>query len=140
MLLRRLTLYWLPILLWMALIIGLSSQSDLPGRNDPRTGERIPSSYPVAKAWHITEFSVLALLIFRALHSQTGGIGLRPAQAATLSVVACLTFAGLDELRQSFVPKREASVYDVLLDTTAACVAMVALTLWLRASRRVGAT
>jgi VanZ family protein len=140
MLLRRLILYWLPVVLWMTLIIGLSSQSDLPGRNDPRTGDRLPSSYPISKAWHVTEFSVLALLIFRASYSQGGGLALGRAQAATASVLVCLAFAGLDELRQSFVPKREASIYDVLLDTTAASIAMLALLILLRTRGRVQAT
>ena len=135
MLLRRLALYWVPIAVWMFIIIGLSSQSQLPGRTDPTTGERISSTYSLAKAWHVVEFSVLALLFFRALYSPGGGIGLRPGYAATLAVLACLAFGGLDELRQSFVPMREASIYDVLLDTAAASIAVITCMLWLQSRR-----
>lgn len=138
--LRRLAFYWLPIVVWMFVIIGLSSQSELPGRTDPTTGERIASTYSAAKAWHVVEYSVLGLLLFRALHASGGGVGLRPMWAAALSVLACLAFAGLDELRQSFVPRREASIYDVVLDTVAASIAVGACALWRQSRERVRAT
>jgi VanZ family protein len=137
MLFRRLVLFWLPVVIWMIVIIGLSSQSDLPSRTDPTTGERIGSTYSVAKAWHVVEYSVLALLLFRALHTSGGGIGLRPGTAAAISVLTCLAFAGLDELRQSFVPKREASIYDVVLDTLAASIAVTVCALWRQSRQRI---
>jgi len=137
--LRRLLLYWLPIAVWMLVIIGLSSQSNLPARTDPVTGERIGTTYSLAKAWHVFEYSVLGLLMFRAMHASGGGLELRRSHAATLAIAACLTFAGLDELRQSFVPKREASIYDVALDALAASVAVFICTLWLQTRRRVHA-
>jgi VanZ family protein len=136
---RRFLLYWLPIAVWMLVIIGLSSQSNLPSRTDPATGERIGTTYSLAKAWHVFEYSVLGLLMFRALHSSGGGLGLRRSHAAILSIAACFTFAGLDELRQSFVPKREASIFDVALDALAASVAVFGRTLWSQTRRRVRA-
>jgi hypothetical protein len=140
MLVRRLVLFWLPIVLWMLIIMGLSSQSNLPARTDPTTGERIGPTYSAAKVWHVVEYSVLALLVFRALHTSGGGIGLRPTSAAALAVITCLAFAGMDELRQSFVPKREASIFDVVLDTVAASIAVVVCVLWRQSRARVGAT
>ena len=140
MLVRRLVLFWLPIVVWMLLIIALSSQSNLPTRTDPTTGERIGSTYSLAKAWHVVEYSVLALLLFRALHLAGGGIGLRPTSAAMLSILTCMAFAGLDELRQSFVPRREASISDVVLDTVAASIAVSVCVLWRQTRDRVRTT
>jgi VanZ family protein len=124
----------------MFVIIGLSSQSDLPTRTDPATGERIGTTYSLAKAWHVFEYAVLGLLLFRATHSSGGGLRLRPAHAALLSIGACLAFAGLDELRQSFVPRREASIYDVALDVLAASAAVFGCKMWLQTRRRVRAS
>jgi VanZ family protein len=120
---RAALLYWLPILIWMAVIIGLSSQSTLPKRNDPITGDPIPSMYPVAKAWHAFEYSVLSLLLYRAFRSREAGIGLTPLRAAFAAAAVCFAFGGLDEFRQSFGPRREASMYDVMLDGTAGTIA-----------------
>jgi VanZ family protein len=140
MLLRRFALYWLPIVIWMAVILGLSSQSNLPARTDPNTGERIGTTYSLAKTWHVIEYAALGLLIFRASHSAGGGLRLRPGRAALISVAVCLTFAGLDELRQSFVPRREASIIDVLLDGSAATIAVIACVVWLQSRGRLRAT
>ncbi|MFN0070864.1 MAG: VanZ family protein [Chloroflexota bacterium] len=136
MLLRRVAYYWLPVVLWMAVILGLSSQSNLPQRTDPSTGERIGATYSLAKTWHVIEYSLLSLLIFRAAHGHGGGLKLRPARAAGFAVVTCLVFAGLDELRQSFVPRREASINDVLLDTAAAFIAAAACAMWIQSRGR----
>lgn len=121
---RAAIVYWLPVLIWMAVIIGLSSQSTLPKRNDPITGEPIPAMYPVAKAWHAFEYGLLSLLVYRAVRSRHAGFGLPPVRAALMAAAVCFAFGGLDEFRQSFVPRREASLFDVLIDGTAGSVAV----------------
>src|SRR3712207_1649192 len=98
---------WLPVLLWMALILGLSGQSNLPARQNPATGEVIRSTYTLAKLAHVVEYGVLGLLLLRATMLSGGGPGLRFASAAVWTVAATTLFGGLDELRQSLVPNRE---------------------------------
>jgi VanZ family protein len=120
---RAFVLYWLPIVVWMAVILGLSSQSTFPKRNDPITGDPIPSMYPVAKAWHVIEYALLSLLVYRAVRSRGGGVHLSPVRSALTAAGVCFAFGALDEFRQSFVPKREPSPIDVLIDGTAASVA-----------------
>ena len=65
------------------------------------------------KAAHVFEYAVLAVLWRRAV----GGAW----SALALSVLT----ASLDELRQSFLPTRTGSAYDVLLDGTAAAAALL---------------
>ena len=138
--LRALAYAWLPVVLWMALILGLSSQSTLPKKNDPITGEPIPSMYPVAKAWHVAEYLVLSLLVYRGLRSSAGSPGVRPLRAAAIALAVSVGFGALDEFRQSFVPKREASPLDVAIDGAGAMIGLGLLFAWRRirgpASRR----
>lgn len=121
---------WLPVLAWMALILTLSSQSNVPARENPVTGEVIRSTYTLAKLAHVVEYAVLALLLLRATTSPLGGIRLGFVVAALWSIVAATLFGAADELRQSFVPNREPSFGDVLIDGASAlaavCVASVA--------------
>ncbi len=114
---------WLPVLAWMAMILSLSGQSDLPARVNPQTGETIRSTYTLAKAAHVVEYSVLALLLLRALLGSAGGLQWPWGRAIVATVLIAAIFGGLDELRQSLVPNREPRLTDVALDTAAALVA-----------------
>ena len=128
--LRAVAWTWLPVLLWIALILTLSGQSNLPARQNPATGEVIRSTYTVAKLAHVVEYGVLALLLLRATTMPRGGLGLRFGTAAISTVVAATLFGAVDELRQSLVPNREPRLGDVLIDGASAlaavCVASVA--------------
>ena len=118
---------WLPVLVWMALILGLSGQANLPARQNPATGEVIRSTYTLAKLAHVVEYGVLGLLLLRATMLPSGGPGLRFASAAAWTVVAATLFGGVDELRQSLVPNREPRLGDVLLDGASALGAVCAV-------------
>jgi VanZ family protein len=126
---------WAPVLIWMATILALSSQSDVPVRTNPQTGETIRTTFAAAKLAHIIEYGVLALLLLRALMSDTGGVRLSLGVAVAVAVILSGLFGGLDELRQSFVPRREPSLVDIVLDTGAALVAVVIVAAWLRYRR-----
>jgi VanZ family protein len=83
----------------------------------------------IRKCAHVFEYSVLSLLLFRAVRAPRKGWQLR--WAATALILAAL-FAASDEIHQVFVPNRGPSVYDVLLDTTAAAAMQCLIWLWLR--------
>lgn len=129
---------WLPVLLWMALILTLSGQSSLPARQNPATGEVIRSTYTLAKAAHVVEYSVLGLLILRAMTSPAGGLGLGFGSAALWAVAAATAFGAGDELRQSFVPNREPSFGDVAIDGASALAAVCVVGVVRRLRRGVG--
>ncbi len=123
---------WLPVVLWMAVILMLSGQSEVPRRTDPSTGAPIPQTFALAKMVHVFEYGVLSLLVFRAVRAPSSGVGLGPVRAVGAAVVVSLAFGVLDEYRQSFVPGREPSGWDVMIDGLAAFLAGTLMFLWLR--------
>jgi hypothetical protein len=126
--LAPLTATWLPVLLWMVVILFLSGQSEIPPRTNPATGETVRATYTAAKLAHILEYGVLGALLLRALRSTTGGLGLAPTRGALWSVLAAAAFGAADELWQAFVPNRSPSVIDVVIDGTSA---LACVTVWL---------
>lgn len=118
--LRRIFSLWAPALLWAGLLFYMSSRA-LP--------EAPPGSDKIA---HFCAYALLSALLLRALHRGAG-----PVRAPlALTAVALATLYGVsDELHQSFVPGRDASVLDVCADFAGAATAAVVL--WgARASRR----
>ena len=84
----------------------------------------------VRKSTHVAEYAVLGALAQHALW----GAPTRTRRASaliTLALLVCLVFAALDEFHQSFVPSRESSLRDVVLDGIGAIVG-VFLFWWLR--------
>lgn len=117
------------VLGWLALIFALSSRSSFP---QPRSGFGEPSSVVV----HLILYGVLAVLLFRALTVN------RAARWSTVAiVVAFATLYGIsDELHQSFVPGRSATVLDVVVDGIGAALAACACLARQTARRRPGRT
>jgi len=82
------------------------------------------------KFGHLSEYAVLALLLWRAIH--------RPSQVeprpwkwdeAGLALALVFAYAASDEFHQIFVPTRTPLITDVLIDTTGGAIALAAL--WL---------
>jgi VanZ family protein len=131
---RDLLLAWLPVVVWMVVILGLSGLSNLPARQNPATGEIIRPTYSLAKLTHLVEYAVLALLLLRAAMAERGGPGWSFARAALLAVVVATLFGVVDEYRQSLVPNREPRATDVLIDGLGALLAVAGVAL-LRGAR-----
>ena len=105
---------WLPVIVYVALIFGLSAQPNL----------HPPFQYQNSdKLMHLLEYGGLGLLLARALWST------RPHRPAL--VVVCVTLglgmaiAGLDEKFQSLIPGRESSVFDWFADSSGLCLAQL---------------
>jgi len=112
---RRYVASWLPVILWMAVIFTMSSWSSPPS---------LPESLLdllMKKAAHITEYAILAGLLWWAL----GGGTERRVKLAALAVA--VFYAVSDEFHQSFTPGRSPSPVDVLIDTVGAASALVIL-------------
>lgn len=102
-------------LLWMALIFALSSQPTLPDTGfDPNIA---------SIAGHFVAFGVLAGLI--ALFLRKRGVG--GWRWAAGAVVIATLYGVTDEVHQSFVPGRDASLFDVLTDALGAICAVLLL-------------
>lgn len=117
-------IYWLPPLLYIALIFRVSSIRQLT--------PPMPF-YWFDKVLHGIEYLVLGFLLARAwrvtLPKQT------PA-AVGLAALACGIVVGTaDEFYQSFVPGRSSSPWDLLADTVGLCLAQIVVIAMSRSTR-----
>ena len=82
------------------------------------------------KSGHLTEYALLALLLWRALHhSQRNHSSSWRWDEAGLALALVFLYAASDELHQVFVQARTALVSDVFIDTAGGAAGL--LTLWL---------
>jgi VanZ family protein len=126
---------WLPVVVWGCVMFSFSTDTF----SSSNTSHYIPrilhfllpfaSAHTiellhalVRKCGHVFEYFVFGLLLFRAFRATTHGGATRWALNA-LAIAAI--FAASDEFHQTFVPSRGASIWDVLLDTAAAALAVV---------------
>ena len=85
------------------------------------------------KAAHVSEYAVLAVLLYRAfVHTIFQS---RRVLSAGIVLLSCAAYAASDEFHQSFVPSRTASLRDVMIDLCGAMLAV--LVYWSIATRRV---
>ena len=140
--------YWLPVLLWMALIFGGATGALSAQRTSRVIGPLLRWLKPdvseetiravqfcIRKTGHVSVYAVLAWLFWRARRRPLPADA-RPwdwRMAAEAALFASL-YAVTDEWHQSFVPSREGSVWDVLLDAAGAWLGLVVL--WRAGLRR----
>ena len=97
---------WLPVAAWMAFIFFLSAQPSLPSPEEDWLEELLNI------AGHFTVYVVLALLVSRA----TAPDGHVSKWRMILVIGWCAAYALSDEWHQSFVPRRDASAFDLAVD------------------------
>jgi VanZ family protein len=140
--------YWLPVLLWMAIIFSASTdlmssrqtsrfigpflrwfKSDISDQAIRRI------QMVVRKGGHMVEFGVLAGLVWRARRKPVKNDP-RPWiwQEAMFAILFCALYAVTDEIHQYFVATRQASALDVLWDSAGAVLGL--LFLWRIGLRR----
>ena len=88
----------------------------------------------IRKCAHFTEYFVYFLLLYRAVRGRHSGW--RWSWGSVALLVAAIYSLG-DEFHQTFVASRGPSIYDSLLDTTGAFVALLVLRFWFRRRRIV---
>ena len=108
MLASRAVTVWLPVVAWAALIYVLSAQPDLS--TGLGTWDLV-----LRKLAHTVEYAILGALLLRAL------------EARTIALVAGVAYAISDEIHQSFVPGRQGSVLDVLIDSAGVAIGILVL-------------
>lgn len=128
--------YWLPVLIWLGVIFAGSTDifsTEQTSRYlvpflrwlDPHISLSTIATvhFALRKLGHLIEYAVLAALLWRALHRARN---LR-AKKATLFVgvlVACAIIAASDEIHQSLIASRTASLNDVLTDSLGAAISL----------------
>ena len=142
--------YWLPVLLWMGIIFSASSDTHSQEHSsrlfEPFLRWLFPHASPqsiealhhlVRKLGHLTEYAILGLLLWRALHQARTPLPdwSWPKVGGTLLIV--FLYASTDEFHQRFVPGRTPMVSDVFIDTAGAAAGLLGRWLFhLRALRR----
>ena len=101
---KRFWVFGFPPLLWMVIILGLSS---IPGWY-------IPKSWLFHHLGHFIEYFVFGILLARAFAHLN--IKLNVLKLSLLSVILIAIFALFDEWRQSFVPGRTSQLITVFFD------------------------
>lgn len=76
----------------------------------------------IRKLAHLTEFGSLSIAVFYGVRGNRSGWRL---SWGIYTLLIAVTYAGLDEWHQSFVPLREPRVRDVIIDATGALLAQV---------------
>jgi uncharacterized membrane protein SirB2 len=100
--------FWLPPLIWAFIIFSFSAQSVLPGFTISA------ADFMLKKTAHIFVYAVLYWLVLRALTKTTSCQ--KKNQGWWKAMILCLIYAISDELHQSVVPGRHASMRDVGFD------------------------
>lgn len=118
--------YHLPVILYAAGIIVVSSMQDLRPPDLP-----VPS---FDKIIHFLEYAIFALLTFRSFYHLGKEPNLR--RAVLLTALFVSFFAFLDELYQRFVPGRHSDWRDFLVDIIGAYAVLLALGIFRQRNRR----
>ncbi len=132
---------WLPVLVWMCVIFSASGDQMSFSRSSRIIGPLVRWLLPdlsdeavhavvvgVRKCAHLGEYALLALLFWSALRKPRA-----PAtppwrwSVAALALALVVAYAATDELHQVFVPSRQGSPWDVLLDTLGGAVGLLLL-------------
>ncbi len=102
---RRVVRLWLPPLVWMGLIFVVSAQPALPSAPGPWDPF-------LKKTMHALAYGVLTWLYQRGLRGYRGD----DRWVRVVSVMLALAYAVSDEYHQTFVPGRNGSWVDVMVD------------------------
>ena len=98
---------WFPVVTWAVFIFYLSGIPDL------KTGFEF--DFILRKISHVVEYLILVWLLYRAFAGSFDNIN--TPRLFIYPAVLCFLYAISDELHQSFVPGRNCSIQDVLIDT-----------------------
>lgn len=146
---------WAIVAIWLLVIFGASSDAGSSRRSSRIIGPIVRWLYPsiddlqlsqvvgfVRKAAHVTEYGILAVLLWRAIRRSRPAPGWSwEGRAALWAWALATTYAATDEYHQSFVPSRSGQWQDVVLDSSGAALGLLLTWGWFhwRSSRRLPA-
>jgi VanZ family protein len=149
--LARFVRYWVPAIVWMALIF-IGSTDVLSAEHtsrfvvpflrwiDPQISVATLDviQFGIRKVGHLAEYAILSALLWHGLRR---GTSWRMRMSILFMAVwfACAVFAASDEFHQSFVPSRTASPEDVLVDICGALIGLLIALGWSQRANRKSA-
>ncbi|MCM8782257.1 MAG: VanZ family protein [Candidatus Omnitrophica bacterium] len=113
----KLVKFWLPVFVWCGLIFWLSSIPNL--ETNLGFWDTI-----LRKIAHIAEYFILTMLLYRAFKNS---FSLKSFSLIFWPVILSLIYAISDEIHQLFVPTREGSLQDVLINSGGICLFLILL-------------
>ncbi|MEW6207077.1 MAG: VanZ family protein [Acidobacteriota bacterium] len=130
--------YWLPVVAMILVMFGFSTDA-FSGENtqgiivrlirwlglDPNSRAALRINFALRKLAHLTEYAVLAALVYRAFRS-----GRHPrwrARWAAESMAIVVVWALMDEYHQSLTETRTGSIYDSLIDMAGGLIALAVI-------------
>jgi VanZ family protein len=113
--------YWLPPVIWGALIFSGSSVST------PSVSPVYWQNFVAHKIVHIIEYSILATLVYRGFINS----GVSKKQAFIYAVIIAFIYGLSDEFHQSFTPHRDSRFRDVIIDTIGGSIGVYFVWKWL---------
>ena len=129
--------YWVPVLIWLGLIFAGSTDALSAEQTsrflvpflrwlDPHISVATIATIQlgVRKLGHITEYAILAMLLWRGLRRGTR-LQAKMSILFLLAWLAAAIFAVTDEFHQSFVPSRTASPIDIIIDICGAMIGLI---------------
>jgi len=144
---QKLAKYWFPVISWLGLIFWFSTETFSDDQTASMVKEILVYLFPalseeafllihmfLRKAAHVTEYFVLGLLLFRALRGGSGASW--NWRWSFFSLVVVVLWAAVDELHQSFIPARTASIVDVGIDITGGILAQLVIVLAYRYKKK----
>lgn len=128
---------WLPVLIWMAFMFTAStdllsaehtSRFLVPFlrwlKPDISWATIVQVHFLIRKGAHLTEYAILAVLLWRALRFHRVGVRHSLWPQAAIALVVAIVFAATDEYHQAFVPSRGSSPVDVMIDSCGAALGL----------------
>ncbi|HEX6977606.1 MAG TPA: VanZ family protein [Patescibacteria group bacterium] len=107
--------FWVPVFVWIVIIYSFSS------RTMPSVGPTYITNFAAKKTAHVLEYSVLSILLYRALINY----GFSKTTAFIWAVSFCFIYGASDEYHQTFTPGREPRIRDVFIDTIGGSVGLL---------------
>ena len=112
---KTILIYWMPVLLYITLIVAVSAQQNLVPPFQFRNADKLI---------HVGEYFVLGVLLARATHASFRAQDLLV--PALLALGLGLAVGAGDEYFQSFIPGRDSSPLDWLADSFGVALAQFA--------------
>ena len=141
---QRFLKYWLPVFIWLGVMFvgstGLLSAEQTSRffvpflrwlKPDISAEALAQIHFVVRKLGHISEYAILAMLLWRAVRSATN---LRMKKSIVFVAVwlTCGIFAASDEFHQTFVASRTATSSDVAIDLCGAFIGLIISSIFAR--------
>lgn len=109
---KKFLYYWLPVYVYAGLIFYFSSLPVIPSL--------IIEIYPETLVWHVIEYTILSILLFRAFINSKN-ITFRE-NAIHLAIIIAILYGVTDEIHQHFVPGRDFSHFDIIANSVGSIV------------------